>query len=221
MGTERQVEEYFPENCLAAEHLRVPLVPMGFIPQVSKTFAYFECTYGVMNEMQLGIGESTCSGVFGADPICQGGRALFSVNELSQVALERCTTAREAILLMGGLAEQYGFYGSESGRAHSAESLVVIDPREAWVFHILPDPTGSSAIWVAQRVPSDCAVIVPNMFVIREVDLSNTADFLGRSDMWSIAEAHGLWNPSTQKDFTRTFSFGEYKHKFYSGTPFD
>ena len=28
-----------------------------------------------------------------------------------------------------------------------------MDPLEAWIFHIIPDPSGASAIWVAQRVP--------------------------------------------------------------------
>ena len=33
------------------------------------------------------------------------------------------------------------------------EALTVVDPLEAWMFHIIPDNTGASAVWVAQRVP--------------------------------------------------------------------
>jgi dipeptidase len=217
VGADRQVEEYLVENCQAGADRCTDLAPMGYVPQVSHTYSYFECTYGVMNEHQVGIAESTCSGVFTADPINMQGKALFSVDALSQVALERSRTSREAVETMGRLAEEHGFYGAESSFEGSAESLMVTDPSEGWVFHILPDPTGASAIWAAQRVPDDSVAVVANMFIIREMNMSDTASFLGSANMWDIARKEGLWSEGEPMDFTKTFSDGEYAHKYYSG----
>jgi len=75
---------------------------------VNHTFSYWEETYGVMNERQVGIGESTCSAVYAATGPEEGGQALMSVDELSKVAMERAATAREAVQLMGDLAVQFG-----------------------------------------------------------------------------------------------------------------
>lgn len=47
---------------------------------------------------------------------------------------------------------------------------MVIDKYDAWVFHILPVPNGTSALWVAQRIPDDSFSVVANMFTIREID---------------------------------------------------
>lgn len=111
VGTDRGAVEYYPENCLASSSLCQSFVPIGYIPQVNHTYAYFEGTYGILNEHQVGIAESTCSGIYAAKSIAYGGKALLSVDQLSQIAMERATTAKEAVQLMGALAEQYGFYG--------------------------------------------------------------------------------------------------------------
>eukprot|EP00606_Chrysophyceae_sp_TOSAG23-5_P000182 GSChrysophyteH2.ASY1.ANO1.254.1 assembled CDS len=194
-----------------------PFVELGEVPQVESTFSYYEAVYGVMNEHQVGISESTCSAVYAANGKHNGGKALLSVNALSQIAMERASTAREAVQIMGDLSEEYGFYGASASFEGGGESLIVTDSSEGWVFHILADPTGESSIWVGARVPDGHAAVVANMFSVRDVDLGDTRNFLGRQDMWAISEKEGLWQPGTPKDWTATFSDGEYAHKYYSG----
>lgn len=189
--------------------------PIGSIPQVNHTLGYYEANYGIQNECQLMFGESTAAAVFTAGvAVGKGGSALFSVNELTRVAMERVCTAREAIALMGGLAEVHGFYGADGG---AGETLMVGDAAEAFVFHILSDPTGKSAIWAAQRVPDDAVTVVANMFTIREVNLTDTRDFMASANLAPIAIAHKLWDGKGLLDFTATYSRGEYAHKYYSG----
>lgn len=217
VGYARNASAYYPENCEAGASDCKVMQPIGFIPQVRHTFAYFEETYGVMNEKQVSISESTCSGVYAALSIAEGGKALLSVDQLSQIAMERATTAREAVQLMGSLAEEYGFYGADGSFEGGSESLFVGDPTEVWAFHILADSSGTSAIWGAARVPDDSVAVVANMFSIRVMNMSDSTNFLGRRDMWELAQREGLYMAGQPKDFTATFSDGEYAHKYYSG----
>jgi dipeptidase len=213
VGKDRGVAEYYPKGNEAE------FKPMGFIPQVRHTFAYLEDTYGAVNEQQVGIGESTCSGVFGAVPLgAPNGTALLSVDALTQIAMERASTARQAVEMMGKLAEQYGFYGAGEFEGTS-ESLGVTDPSEAWIFHILPDPTGKSAIWAAQRIPPNSFAALANMFVLRELDPNDKDNYLMSDSVHKVANDYGWWKPEEGKllDFTKVYSDGEYAHKFYSG----
>ena len=59
---------------------------------------------------------------------------------------------------------EHGFYGADGG---AGETLMVGDTHEVFVFHVLSDPTGKSAIWVTQRVPDDHVAVIANMFTIR------------------------------------------------------
>jgi dipeptidase len=200
--------------------------PIGSIPQVSHTYAYHDSTYGVLNEHGVAVGESTCSSVFftcarGQKTGCEEGRAvgeaLMSIDTLSELAAERTTTARAAVELMGSFASKYGFYGPGSFEG-GGESLMVGDRTEVWAFQILPDPTGKSAIWAAKRIPDGEAAVVANMFTIREIPRdADSKDILHSPNLFSVAEERGWIKAGAPLDFTRTYSDGEYDHKFYSG----
>ena len=191
------------------------------------TFSYFEAAAGIANECGLMIAESTCSAIFQAEPLgfSEKGTALLCYQELTRIALEYCTTARQAIQLMGQLAEQYGFYGNlGSTLSGSGEAFAIVDNTEAWVMHLLPDDTGTSAIWCAQKLRQGQVSVVANMFVIRSIDLKDVnthgSTFLMSSSVVNVATKLGLYAAASDNavlDFTRIYSAGEARHQYYSG----
>lgn len=194
---------------------------IGTIPEVNETFAYIDGVYGIINEHQVAIGESTCGARYVSKPLTQGGDALFDVAALSRIALQRAKTAREAIKIMGDLGVKYGYYGAEwegAGMyAEAGEALTVTDTEEAWMFHILPDDTGKSAIWAAQRVPDGHISAVANQFVIHEMDLNKTDEFMASANLHELAIRNDIWNQSEPFDFTKVYSQPrEEGHQYYS-----
>jgi dipeptidase len=205
-------ENYLPENTDTSprpEWVGASIFDaMGTIPQVEHTYAYLDGGYAIMNEHQVSMGESTCGGRITALPVSKGGKALADVRFLNRVALERCSTALCAVEMMGAMAEELGYYGADATAGEAGESMQVTDPTDAWVFHIMADDTGTSAVWVAQRVPPNHIAIVANQFIIRKVDLSDTENFRGSSNMHDVAIRTGLWNPDTDGEFDFLATFG-------------
>jgi len=156
-------------------------IPLGFIPQVAHTYAYFDGSYGMMNEHQLMFGEATNAAKLTVEP--KSGKLIFYSAELSRVALERTKTAREAIKLIGHLIETYGYYGT-------GETLPVADKNEGWVIEIAPSPEGKGGLWVAKRVPDGEIFVSANEFRIREID-TNDPDILYSKDLHKIIKEHG------------------------------
>jgi len=81
--------DYAPAKVDLTIHNWTYIEPIGYIDQVPHTYAYTLGTYAIQNEKQVSIGESTCSAKFVAKPVNQGGRALFHMETLTEVALER------------------------------------------------------------------------------------------------------------------------------------
>ncbi|MEE4178539.1 MAG: C69 family dipeptidase [Bacteroides sp.] len=156
----------------------------GEIPQVEETFAYLNVAYPALNEKQLAIGETT----FNGRRELRNEEGLFLIEELEKIALQRCDNAREAIRLMGTLAEEYG-YGDWG------ECITVADTREVWQMEICGSGPGKpSAMWVAQRIPDDHVGISANIPRISDVDFDDPDYFMYSKDLKEVAKRTGFWD---------------------------
>ena len=99
-------------------------------------------------------------------------------------------TAREAVALVGTMVETFGYRGS--GR-----SYIVADPTEGWVISVV-----KGKHWVAQRVPDDKVMTIPNYYVIGYVDLEDEENFAGSEDIVDYAIARGWYDPAKDGAFS-------------------
>lgn len=89
---------------------------------------------------------------------------------------------------------------------------MISDKEDTWVLHVTPsDDTSMHVVWVAQRLPVDHFVIVPNVFTIRDVDLTDKKNFRWSKNYTSVAKSWGQWEQGqTKLDFNKVFGGGEY-----------
>ena len=187
------------------------LLLVGEIPQVEKTYTYYHVGYPFMNENQVMIGETTISGYRDY----RNGDAWMVIEQLQVLGLQRAKTARECVEIMGALAEKYG-YGD------GGECLTVTDPNEAWFFEILgpgplwtPDSGKPGAVWVAQRIPDDEVGVSANRSRIGEIDLDDKDFFMASSNVYSLGEEMGYYDPNGDKPFVFWEVYGP-KTDFYN-----
>ncbi len=182
-----------------------PPVKIGEIPQVEETYAHYRFGYPCLNEHGLAIGETTIGQKEELKTFRPDARAIMTIEQLASFALQRTKTAREAIVVMGNLAETYGFLPSCIAEG---ECLTVADSDEAWIFEVrstgmmwTPESGKPGAVWVAQRVPDDMVVVVPNMSRIQEIDPEDTDNFMVAEHYKSYAIEAGLYDPDSGKPF--------------------
>ena len=133
-----------------------------------------------MNEHQLAIAESTTSQREELKVDMAVCKQIMTVEQAQTFALQRYTSAREATAFIGHLMSTYGFLPSCVGES---ETLVMGDTEEIWIIEIFsvgsdwdPESGEPGAIWVAQRVPDDHALVVANWSIIKEVDEKDTGE---------------------------------------------
>lgn len=173
---------------------------VGEIPDVRQTYRFVNTAYPCLNEKQLGIGETTISG----RSELRNKKGLFYIEELERLALQRCTTAREAIRLMDKLTKEYG-YGDDG------ECLTIADPDEVWHFEIFgagPDKIG--AVWAAVRIPDDHVGVSANVPRISTLNLADTANYMASENVYAVAKRMKLWDGKEEFKFWKAYAGGNY-----------
>ncbi|MGQ9559506.1 MAG: dipeptidase [Candidatus Oleimicrobiaceae bacterium] len=171
---------------------KVVLSPGAELPQVPETWSYLwlemrgmdfaDC---FLNEWGVVVASDACPSREKQGRLVGGGIAYW----LRHLVAQRARTAREGVKLAGALIEQFGY-------ASSGRTYVIADPQEGW---LLAAVHGSH--WVAQRVPDDMVAVIPNYYTIGEVDLADTLNFLGATDLVDYAVARGWYQPERDGAF--------------------
>lgn len=161
------------------------------VKQVAHTYAVIASNgIGHINEFQVAIGETT----FGGRKKLRNKDGLHYADMMT-IALQRAKTAREAITVMAGLVEQYGY--KETG-----ESFSIGDTKEAWIMELIgKGPEEKGVVWVAVKIPDGQVSCHANQSRIGEFPLHEPGNCLYAKDVISFAVKKGFYDPKSGKPF--------------------
>jgi len=160
---------------------------LGRIPQVAHTYS----VVGNMNEHQVTIGETT----YGGRHELVNPEGIIDYGSLIYITLQRAKTAREAIGIMAGLTDQFGYYSS-------GESFSIADPNEVWIMEVIGKGPGQKGIlWVARRVPDGYVCAHANQARITTFPLNDPDNCLYSGDVITFARNRG-WFDGKDRDFS-------------------
>lgn len=127
----------------------------------------------------------------------------LNYSDLSRIAMERARTSREAVEIVGGLIDKYG-YATYGGNSH-----FFADADEGWVFLNF---AGGQKLWVAQRVgPDEVRVSRPGYIGEIPENYLTHPDFRGSPNLISFAVEKGWYDPNAKKPFNVNQVYGDGK----------
>jgi len=164
----------------------------GSLNQIEKTNKYLwlempgmDFSDSYLNEYGVCIASNSCSSREKNPDLTDGGIGY----RLRGIIAERASTAREAVEIGGRLIGEFGYTGS--GRTYS-----IADQNEAWVMSVV-----RGKHWVAVRIPDNQVMVLPNNYTITEVNLDDSDNFLGSSNLVEYAIDNGWYDPDEGNPF--------------------
>ena len=159
----------------------------GRIPQALHTYQ----TVGNMNEHQLIICETT----FGGREELANPDAVVGYGTLIYETLRRARTAREAVKVIDGLMQDFGY-------VDEGETFSIADKDECWVMELVgKGPGRKGGVWVARRVPDGYICVHANQSRITTFPLDDPENCLYSSDVISFAREMGYFS-GKDEDFS-------------------
>lgn len=177
------------------------------IPQVAHTYRYITSNYSEFAGFPAPLtnGGLNEKGVAGRDVWSSSRPELVEMtpseqtgpqySDLSRIAMERASSAREAVEILGALIDAYGF-STYGGNSH-----LFADSNEGWVFI---EMAGGQGLWAAERLSSnEIRVSYPGYihdFPIEAIE-NNHENYLGSNNLISFALEQGWYDPDTDDTF--------------------
>ncbi len=107
-------------------------------------------------------------------------------SDLARAAMERATTAREAVEVVGELMDEHGF-STYGGNSH-----LFADENEGWVFI---NYAGGEGLWAAERVGRDeVRVLYPGYIHDFPADPEAHDDYMASGNLIEFAREQGWWD---------------------------
>lgn len=121
-------------------------------------------------------------------------------SDLSRIAMERATSAREAVEIIGALMDEYGF-STYGGNSH-----LFADKDEGW---IVINFAGGQGLWIAERLgPDDIRVSHPGYILEIPINFHDSPDYMGSKNFISFAVEQGWYDPTSVKAFNVNEVYG-------------
>ncbi|XP_023574004.1 secernin-2 isoform X3 [Octodon degus] len=182
-----------PGSRLQCTYIEVDQVPKTHAVVLSRPSWLWGAEMGA-NEHGVCIGNEA---VWTKEPV-QDGEALLGM-DLLRLALERGSTAQEAMLLITGLLQHYGQGGScreDPAPFCYHNTFLLADRTEAWVLET------AGRLWAAQRIRAGARNLSNQLSIGADISAEHP-------ELRSHARAQGWWGGQGSFDFAQVFSLSQ------------